>query len=381
VRIVVLGAGRVGAAIVRDLAADAAFDVTAADRADHALRPLAAVARVHTVTGDLADPAVVARLAETHDLVVGALPSSIGYQALEAAIDVGRTVVDISFFDEDAFRLDAAARRRGVTAVVDAGISPGLSNLIFGREAADAEWIERFVCYVGGLPADRSGVFEYKAPFSPKDVIELYTRPARFRRAGVLETAPALSDRRPVEFPGVGALEAFLTDGLRTLLREADVPDMREMTLRYPGHVAKVEVLRDIGLFDTVPLDVDGARVAPRALAERLLFPLWSFEPEEADLTVFRVEVDARRAGRRARRTYDLVDRYDAASRTSSMARTTGYTCTALVRLVASGAWHEPGITPPEAIGRNPAAFDAVLRDLAARDVRVTTAERLLPGE
>jgi len=378
VRIVVLGAGRVGRAIVRDLSRQVEVAVTAVDRdaaALEAVRPFAA----RTVEADLAETDAVGRLAAEHDLVVGAGPAVLGHRTLAAVIDAGRNVVDISFFAEDPFDLDAAARARGVVAVVDAGVAPGLASILYGKLDIAPGAVSRFVCYVGGLPETPSGPFRYKAPFAPSDVIELYTRPARHRAQGEERTDPALSFRQPLDFPGVGPLEAVLTDGLRTLLRDTYVPEMREMTLRYPGHVEQMLLLRDMGLFDTGTVEVEGVSVRPRALTERLLFPLWEFAPGEGDVTVMRVEVDVAARGGVTRHQYDLLDRFDRETGTSSMARTTGYTCTSVARLVASGRYARAGVSAPEDIGRAPGCCGAVLDDLAERGVRLQ--ERRQPVE
>lgn len=377
-KILVLGVGRVGHAIARDLAADPRLQITVVDRSPAALDRLED-ARLATLQDDCADPATAARLAVEHDLVVGALPASAGYRVLEAVIDAGVHAVDISFFPEDPLDLDGLARQHGVTAVVDAGLSPGLSNVLLGHVRATAERVERFVCYVGGLPFDRSAPFEYKAAFSPIDVLELYTRPARYRERGQLKTAAALSAVERVELAELGELEAFLTDGLRTVLQYDEIPEMREMTLRYPGHARQMEVLRRIGLFDAAPVDVDGVTVSPRALLARLLFPHWEFAPNEPDLTALVVELDHVREGRRRRRRFELVDRYDDAMGISSMARTTGYTCTAVVRLVADGTFREPGIIPPERIGADVTCFGRIIRDLQERGVTVVESEFELP--
>lgn len=370
--IAVLGVGRVGGAIARDLAAHGAFQVTAVDRSGDALEALHGSPGIRTLEVDLSDPDRVAALAAEHDLVVGAGPAALAFRSLEAVIDTATPIVDISFFPEDPFALDALARRRGAVAIVDAGISPGLSNLLLGAVENRSARVDRFICCVGGLPAERSGLFQYKAPFSPEDVIELYTRPARYREAGVTRTVPALSDLGEIEFAGVGTLEAFLTDGLRTVLRYEAIPNMREMTLRYPGHCRQMALLRDLGLFGRTPLEVEGVMVSPRAVTSRLLFPHWEFAPGEEDLTVFRVEIDAESDGVLRRQVFDLVDRYDRLTATSSMARTTGYVCTALVRLVASGRYAEPGISPPERVGTVPGCLEQVTRDLSARGVVLT---------
>lgn len=367
-RVAVLGAGRVGSAIAADLAADGEFDVTVADRDAGALDRLRAVPAQRRLEVDLSERGAVRQLARDHELVVGAVPAALGYSTVEAALEAGCHVADISFFEEDPFALDQLAKRHGAVALVDCGVSPGLSNLILGHVESRSGRVERYVCYVGGLPADSGGVFRYKAPFSPTDVIEVYTRSARYKEAGSVHTAPALSGVEQIEVAGLGTLEAFLTDGLRTLLEDERVPEMRELTLRYPGHAAQMRLLREMGLFGTEPIDVGGARVRPRDLAARLLFPLWEFGPGEADLTVMRVEIDVG-GGVPRRHVFELLDRYDATTGTSSMARTTGYTCTAMVRLVAAGSWTTPGVAPPEVVGRKEGCYEHVVRQLARRGV------------
>lgn len=371
-RALVLGAGRVGRAIAWDLAVNprSAFEVTVADASRSALDALAAAAPVATVEADLADAGAVTRLAAEHELVVGALPSFLGFAALRAVLEAGRPYVDISFFEEDPFELDALARERGVPAVVDCGIAPGCDNLILGHHAAEMDEVERFLCYVGGLPVERSWPWEYKAPFAPYDVLAEYTRPARYIAHGELVVRPALSEPELLEFPGLGTLEAFNTDGLRTLLTTLSIPDMKEMTLRYPGHAERMRMLREAGFFSAEPIEVDGVAVSPLALTSELLFRQWRFEEGEEDLTVLRVVVEGRTGDRRECHVYDLVDRYDPATGLSSMARTTGFTCTAVAHLVADGTYSRPGVSAPEHVGAQAGCLDRVLQHLGDRNIR-----------
>jgi saccharopine dehydrogenase-like NADP-dependent oxidoreductase len=351
-----------------DLAADGTFEVTVADWDPGALERLRAVPAHRKVEADLSDAAAVRELARQHELVIGAVPASLGYGTVEAALEAGSHVADISFFEEDPLALDELARRQGVAALVDCGISPGLSALVLGHVESLSDQVERYVCYVGGLPVDSGGLFRYKAPFSPIDVIEVYTRSARYKASGSVHTVPALSGVEQIEVGGVGTLEAFLTDGLRTLLHDERVPDMRELTLRYPGHAAQMRLLAEMGLFDTEPIEVDGSSVRPRDVAARLLFPAWEFGPGEADITVLRLEIDIGGAAPQ-RLVFELLDRYDEATGISSMARTTGYTCTAMVHLVAAGLWTKHGVAPPEAVGREPGCYEHVVEYLAQRGV------------
>ena len=367
----VLGAGRVGSAIARDLAADPAFSVTAADCSETALAALAAQG-VATAVADFKVREPLATLMSGHELVVGAVPGSMGFETLRRVIEAGRDVVDISFFSEDPFELNDLARERGVRAVVDGGLAPGLSNLILGHHEARLDGTDSFVCLVGGLPADRAGVWEYKAPFSPADVLQEYTRPVRLRRCQQEFLLPALDEVERVEVPGVGTLEAFLTDGLRTLLRTSNTPTLVEKTLRYPGHAEKVKLLRESGFLSTTRVDFNGASVRPIDLSVRLLSQVWRFAEREDDLTVMRVEVVGRENGERVRHVYELLDHCDSATRTSSMARTTGYTCTSLVRWLAAGGWTRAGVAAPELLARGGDCLDFVVARLAERGVALS---------
>lgn len=371
-RVVVLGCGRVGAAMALDLAND--FAVTAVDRDEKALAPLGGRG-LALRTADLGDAAAVRAAIADADLVVGAVPGFMGYSTARTVIESGHDLVDISFFPEDALTLGPLAAERGVTAIVDCGVAPGLSNLLLGEAARTLDRVDRFLCFVGGLPVVRTWPWEYKAPFSPIDVLEEYTRPARYVENGRIVVRPALSEPELRDFPEVGTLEAFNTDGLRSILFTfPQVPAMREMTLRYPGHIEKIRVLRESGFFSTDPIRLDGVAVRPLDVAARLLFRHWRFAPGEEDVTVFRVEIEGESGGERVRLVHDLFDRAELATGTLSMARTTGYTCTAAVRLVAGGHFPHRGLFPPELLpGREPGAAAFLLAELVARGVRVTS--------
>jgi saccharopine dehydrogenase-like NADP-dependent oxidoreductase len=376
-KITVLGGGLVGSAIVKDLAATPEFSITLVDANPATLQRLEAVAPVRGVVANLNALADFSELLAGADLVVCAVPGFMGFATLQKILAAGKHVVDISFFPEDPFLLDDLAQQQGVTAVVDCGVAPGLGNIVFGDVARRLERIDRYECYVGGLPQARQWPFEYKAVFSPVDVLEEYTRPARYVEYGREVVHPALSEIELRDFPQVGTLEAFNTDGLRTLARTMNAPFMKEKTLRYPGHANLMRVFRESGFLETTPVEVDGIAVTPIRLTAKLLFDQWRLKEGEHDLTVLQVIVEGIETGRSVRYTYDLLDRFDAATGITSMARTTGYTCTAVARLVAAGTFRRAGICPPEYVGQAPGCADAVLADLAARGVQFTvTAER-----
>ncbi|HPR87052.1 MAG TPA: saccharopine dehydrogenase C-terminal domain-containing protein [bacterium] len=371
-KIMVLGAGMVGKAMAIDLCHESA--VTAVDKDPAALAALKTGSPLETITADLADTGRIAALVAGQDLVIGAVPGFMGYRTLQTVIAAGVDCVDISFFPEDPFGLDALAQEKGVTAVVDCGVAPGMSNLIIGYHQRSMT-IDRFECLVGGLPMQRDWPFEYKAPFSPLDVIEEYLRPARLVENGQIVTRPALSEPELVTFPPAGTLEAFNTDGLRTLLKTAGIPNMKEKTLRYPGHIQLMKILRETGFFSDTPVSVQGTMVAPREVTSRLLLPLWHLEEGEKEFTVMRILLEGSTPAGRSIHLYSLYDVYDEPSRTSSMARTTGYTATAAARLVLEGHFNRKGICPPEYIGAAAGCFERILADLAARHVLYTHKE------
>lgn len=376
-RITVLGCGLVGNLIVRDLAAGGELEVTAVDASEDALGALGETPRIRRERADLSAPAEIQRVIHDADVVVGAVPGRLGFSMLRTVIEAGKSIADISFSPEDPLQLDELAQERGVTAIVDCGVSPGLSNLAMGRAAAQLGAIDEGVIYVGGLPVERHWPWEYRIVFSATDVIEEYLRPARMIEHGRIVTKPALSEIELIDLPGVGTLEAFNTDGLRTLLTTVPARNLREKTLRYPGHAERMRMLRETGFFSDEPIELQGTRVAPRQLTERLLFASWIKAPQEEELTVLRITAVSSEPERR-RMVFDLYDRTDLESGATSMARTTGFPCAIAARMLASGAYREPGIRPPEMLAEREEIYRGMIVELRRRGVIFE--ERTDPG-
>lgn len=380
-RVLVLGSGLVGAVVADDLARSPGLEVTVADVSEARLQ--AAARRtgpgLSLLQADLAGPGAITKLAADFDLVIGALPGFMGLSAMRQVIEAGRNYCDISFMPEDFRELDALARERGVTVVADCGVAPGLSNMIAARAVETLDRCDTLDIYVGGLPKHPAPPHNYKAAFSPADVIEEYTRPARLVEDGRLVTREALTEVETMDLPRIGTLEAFNTDGLRSLM-DLGVPTMREKTLRYPGHADQMRTLRDMGFFredavHTRTADGKPVSIRPRDLAAALLFPLWTYDEGEPDITVMRIVAEGQRDGRPSRLTWDLYDEYDPERRASSMARSTGYVCASIARQIAAGAIAARGVLAPEQLGRHPALFEAVTADLAARGVHLGDGE------
>jgi lysine 6-dehydrogenase len=375
--VLVLGAGMVGSVIAADLAADADLTVTIADLREENLAKAAArtPGKIKAVRVDLADPAAVARLVGPFDMVCGALASRLGFQTLRAVIEAGKHYADISFFAQDALELDALAKTQGVTCVVDCGVAPGMSNMTAGYATTYFDRTDKIGIYVGGLPKERRWPFEYKAGFAPSDVIEEYVRPSRIVENRAIVVREALSEPELLDFPGVGTLEAFNTDGLRSLAYTLNVPHMVEKTMRYPGHIELMRVLRHLGLFAETAIEIKDTegkpvRVRPLDVISTLMFPQWTYAPGEEDLTIMRIIAEGEKAGRRERLTWDLSDAFDRATQATSMSRTTAFPCAIMARMILRGEFRRPGVIPPEFVGQTPGMLAKVLAELQRRHVR-----------
>lgn len=368
-KITVFGAGLIGNTIIKDLAKEKDFRITAVDLDKQALAKLEAEVQVKVIQADLLEPEKIFSLAADCSLAVSAVPGYLGFKTLRSLIEAGKNVVDISFFAEDPFLLDDLAKAKGVTAVVDCGVAPGLSNIIAGYVKKILNQTDQYVCYAGGLPCNRKWPYEYKAVFSPRDVLEEYTRPARMIELGHEVVRPALSEVELIELPRVGTLEAFNTDGLRTLRQTMGIPFMKEKTLRYPGHANLMKIFRESGFFGKNPVEVDGQKIIPIALTSKLMFEQWRLEKGEEDFMVMQVIIAGKRESKKVSYTYYLLDRYDHATETTSMARTTGYTCAIVVRQVAKALFSQKGICPPEFIGRTEGCYENLLREYSKRGI------------
>jgi saccharopine dehydrogenase-like NADP-dependent oxidoreductase len=366
--IAVLGAGRVGNAMARDLATK--FTITAFDINGNNLAELEGYKNIQIHNLDL-QSSDFTEILKDYDLVISAVPGFMGFRTLKKVIECGKDVVDISFFPEDPFELDILAKKMDVCAVVDCGVAPGMGNVILGRYN-ELMKVHTYECLVGGLPVKRDWPFQYKAGFSPIDVIEEYVRPARYVQKGELVVREALSDPELVNFEKVGSLESFNTDGLRTLINTMQIPDMIEKTLRYPGSLEPLRVLRNCGLFSETPVEIDGKKIKPIDLTSKLLFPLWKLEKEDIDITVMRITIKGDHDGEYKEVMYDLYDEKDTENQNSSMARTTGYTCTAVANLILEGNFSNKGINPPEYLGIKESHFNYILEYLKERNVNYT---------
>lgn len=376
--IIVLGAGMVGSAIAIDMAKNHKVTITDVN--------IQVLERVQQKCNGLQiqqlDVTNVTALKETirkYDLVICAVPGFLGFQTLKNIIEAEKNVIDISFFSENSLELDQLAKTKQVTAIVDCGVAPGMDNIILGYHNESMKLTD-FECLVGGLPKHKKWPFYYKAPFSPVDVIEEYTRPARYVENGVEVVREALTDCDYIEFDNVGTLESFNSDGLRSIIYTMPhIPNMKEKTLRYPGHVEYVRVLKESGFFAEEKIEVGGQLVSPLEVTSKILFKEWKLGEEEEEITVMRITIQGENAdGRIEKIVYNLHDEYCKGTNTSSMARTTGYTAAAAANMFLDGHFSEKGVFPPELVGKHEPCFKYIIKYLEERNIFYRKTSQLL---
>lgn len=371
-KLMVLGSGLVGSVIAKDLAKDEDFQVTVADIKKEALNRLADEKNVKTVVANLSKPEEIKKVVADQDMVIGVVPQTLGHTVLRSVVEAKKNIADISWESserEDFSSLDNLAKENGVTAVTNLGFAPGMSNLIIGHVDSLLDKTEKVLILVGALPEKREWPYEYKITWSPEGVIGDYLTPAVFIEHGKLVEKPALSDVELINFPEIGTLEAFNSSGLCNMPYTIKAPYMKEKTLRYPGHAEKMRMLRETGFFSKEPIEINGTKVRPFDLTVKLLSSKLKLQEGERDLTIMRIIIEGEKKQRKLRYTYDFLDYYDEETKTTSQARITGYSCAIVARLVARGEYRNPGVNPPEYIGRDHKIFEKTMEELEKRNL------------
>lgn len=321
------------------------------------------------------------RIMKDVDIAVNSLPGKLGRPSWMAAIKANTDLVDISYSEDDPTVYNMQASETGVTIVPDAGVAPGLSNMMAGRAYAQLEEVRELKIYVGGIPEEPVPPLGYLITWSPEDLIEEYVRDARIVENGSIVRKPALSDLERIHIPEIGELEAFLTDGLRTMLKTLrGVGFMVEKTLRWPGHAEKIELLRTLGYLSKEPLQFDNESVSPAQLTARLLRE--RLKGDSRDLVVLIVQAKGKKSPSDIEIEYRMIDRYDPSAGLTALARTTAFVATGMVKLLSEGSLPGPGVLPPELIGMDETLFSSIAEWLSWRGIRIVervTESRLVP--
>ena len=285
----------------------------------------------------------------TRTIVINMLPGRIGHSIRNPLIEGGHQIVDLAFTEEDPQTLDEFAKAHSATMIWDIGIAPGLSNMLLAQAQRELGPMDDVSIRVGGNPSEPDEDWSYMAPFSPSDVIEEYTRPARIVRNGEIVSLPALSERHRIEVDGTDGMDAFLTDGLRSVMTTIQATNMAEYTVRWPQHV-------------------DRWLSEGHSIPEEELLNAWKFDVNRPEFTWMKVRCE----GNQAVREWIVVDHGKDGD--GSMARTTGLVTYALASLFATQGPEycglQPGVHPPEHV--NEETLRTVLNVFEKHDVSVS---------
>jgi saccharopine dehydrogenase-like NADP-dependent oxidoreductase len=374
-KVLIFGCGNIGSVAAEDLAKTMSpIELIVADKSEARAKDVAeriGKDNVSSIHLDVTDQSKLTNAMKDCDLVMGFLPGRLGYNLTKACIKAGKDLVDVSYMPENLLALSNDAVKAGVTIVPDCGLAPGISNILVGHATAKLDKVQAVHIMVGGLPEKPVPPLGYVITWSPENLIDEYVRKARIVKEGKLIEVEALSGLEEVDFPGFCKLEAFYTDGLRTLPQTiTGADDMWEKTLRYPGHADKIKLLKSLGFFEEEPVDVEGASVSPRKLTVRL-FAQKLRKPEVKDVVALKVEVSGVKNGRQTNYVYHLLDYYDEKRGVTAMARTTAYTASIIAQMLLKKALKEKGVVPTEKIGINDALFRLFLGELEKRGVRI----------
>jgi saccharopine dehydrogenase-like NADP-dependent oxidoreductase len=375
-KVLIVGCGNIGSVAAEDLVKSmSSIQVVVADKSKTRAKEVTekiGKSNVSCIELDATDHGKLVHAMRDFNLVMGFLPGKLGYQLTEACIDAGKDLVDVSFMAENPLTLTDNAAKAKATIVPDCGLAPGISNVLVGHAAAELDKVQAVHIMVGGLPQKPIPPLDYVVTWSPENLIDEYMRKAKIVKEGQIAEVEALSGLEEMQFPGLGKLEAFYTDGLRTLPQTiTGAYDMWEKTLRYPGHAEKIRLLRTLGFFDEKQIDVDGLPVSPRKVTVKLLGQKLR-KPEVKDVVALKVEVSGVKNGKQTSHVYHLLDYYDEKSGVTAMARTTAYSASTVAQLILKKALKEKGVVTPERIGMDNKLFKSFLESLEKHGIEVT---------
>ncbi len=373
--IAVLGCGNIGSVVTRDLAENlpTARIMLADFDAERAQKVAAGIGRsnVSWIQTDASNHNKLVTTLKKFDLAVGTLPGHLGFQACKAAIAAGVDMVDVSYMPQDVMSLQRAALKAKMCLVPDCGMSPGLGNMLIGHAVSRLDSVDSVHILNGGLPEKPVPPLGYVITWSASDLIDMYSRKVTIVRQGKTTRVKALTGLEETTFPGIGELEAFYTDGLRTLLRTVrGVHEMWEKTLRYPGHVEKIRLLQALGFFDEKPVEVRGVSVSPKDVATRL-FEKKLRKPEVRDIVAISIKVSGTKNDHNQTYSYRVFDRFDVRGKVTAMARTTAYSASVVAQMLAQKMVEDKGVVPPESIGMNDRLYRKFVKEMDNRRINI----------
>ena len=378
-KVIAVGSGNIGSVAVEDLATNMkSTEIIIADKDDS--RSKAVVERigrnnVSSIQLDIVDRNKLLQTLKKFDLAMGFLPGALGYDLMKACIKAKKSLVDVSYMAENPLKLHSAASKARITLIPDCGLAPGISNFLVGHAYAKLEKTSSVKIMVGGLPEKPVPPLDYVITWSSDGLIDEYTRKAVIIQHGKKTEVEALSGVEAINFPKVGKLEAFYTDGLRTLSQTLkDVEEMWEKTLRYPGHAEKIKMIEKLGFFEEEKVKIEDTLVSPRKLTARLLERKLKI-PKIKDFVAMKVEVSGVKNGKRVSFVYHMLDKYDQKRGITAMARTTAYPMSIVAQLMLKGIIKQKGVIPTEKLGMEKEVVQEYLSQLKKRDIKIIEAK------
>jgi lysine 6-dehydrogenase len=390
-KLLVIGSGMMGSAAAYDMArTPQVASIMLADNDGRRARDVAA--RVNRITGekkvratelDASDSKAAAKLMHGHDAALSAVPYFLNLGLAKAAIEARCHFADLGGNNtvvRQELALSKNAEKRGVAIAPDCGLSPGMASILGGelvrRLGGRADALK---LYVGGLPEKPMPPFHYQLVFSVEGLINEYVEPARILRKGKLTTIEALTEPEDFHMPGFAPLIAFHTSGGTSTLPETfegRVGECFEKTLRYPGHYDLLCELKELGLFSSEKMRINGTQIAPRTVMSKIFEG--KFAGKGPDLCIMRLEAheSVRTAGVRGLlggrlkgrvASFTMVDHYDAKTDMSAMMRTTAFPASIVLQMLASGVITQRGGILQE----RDVPAETFLEEMAARGIKI----------
>jgi lysine 6-dehydrogenase len=377
-KILVLGAGRMGLGAAYDLAHNSpdVEAVTVADLDSERARAVVSTvgsAKLTPAQVDVNDPAQVVALMRGHDAVISCVTYYHNLQLARAAIEARANFCDLGGNNTvvaSELALDAQARAAGINIIPDCGLAPGMVSVLAAHGAARFDELEAIHIRVGGLPQTPRPPLNYQIVFSVEGLLNEYVERARVIRGGQIVEVESLTEIEALEFPApYGRMEAFQTSGGTSTLPDTFQGRLQELdykTIRYPGHCEQFKLFVDLGLAASEEIELDYVRVRPRRLLGAML--LRHLPADEPDVVLIRLAFRGRTAGRDARLRYDIIDRFDERTGLSAMMRTTAFPASIIAQMMARGETTKRGALPQELV----VPPDKFVAALAARDIHIS---------
>jgi lysine 6-dehydrogenase len=356
-KILVLGAGRMGFGAVFDLAHNSPH-VEAVTVADFDLKKAEEVAEkvgIGKVTPhhlDVANISDVAELMKSHDSAISCVNYWYNAELSRAAITTGTNFCDLggnNYIVDEQLALDEQAKRAGISIIPDCGLAPGMVSVLAMHGAKRFDETHEIHIRVGGLPQNPQPPLNYQLVFSVEGLINEYIEVARVIRDGQIAEVESMSEIESLAFDGFPPLEAFQTSGGTSTLPDTFLGRIKELdykTIRYAGHCERFKTMIDLGLCSSEEILVDYARITPRKVFGELLTK--HLPADEPDYVLVRLEFAGRSNGETKRLRYDIVDRQDESTGLSAMMRTTAFPASIIAQMMASDDVLMRGATPQE---------------------------------